>query len=128
MENSVDGYFTPGSLALPAWLSPEERREAMEILDEIEQALEGAGGEDYQSTLEGGQAFVARLNESPARLRSYARLHTGLPITSAIALFDGLSTDGKYLLSFQLDLHESDTDEGDAGGVNGSAGSNNTSA
>lgn len=123
--DSKEGYFAPSGLNLPAWLSPTERRDALEILDEIEQAFDAArsGGSSY--TVEDGQAFVDRLNDTPERIRSYARLSTGLPVSSATARFDGFSPDGQFLISFELDFHEPNADEGRTASVNSATRSDN---
>lgn len=128
MPNDVDGYVKPGSLTLPAWLNPEERRQALELLDEIERAIDSSIADGASSSVESGQAFVERLNETPERLRSYARLNTGLPVSAATAHFDGLSPDGQYLISFQLDFNESNADESSGGAVDESSGSDHAGA
>ena len=120
MSNS-DGYFKPGSLTLPAWLSPQQRSEALAIMDEVEGSLDRIlveASESEQSPEETGQVFVDYLNAHPENLITYAQLHTNLPVKAARALYDGIAEDGNWMISFDLDFDEPNSNKVVSGPVN----------
>lgn len=106
-----DGYFTPGSLTLPPDLAPEQRARALGIVRDMQMQMEQyiveAEVPDDDTFDEAMTGLVGSLNKDPQRVREYAELTIGRPVTEALMIYDGRAEDGSAKFSFAVTLGES---------------------